>query len=601
MTASQLLDIVNITTPKIAEPSKSYKGDSSAFENVLNDVNKSYAEDDKKASVNSDNTNKQSSQTTEKEPVSEDKITNQNETTQNKPEEKVSEKDSSTSDSSTSEKDSDENESEIPQENNIENKENNEAPKKIEIVETQKPNIENIKNQNILEPQTEQVKEVETEIINNEAVSEVKPEGQDTIPETQELPEPQMPENNNSSNKQNASSSIEDILITVPDNTPIITVLSADTNIVSKPETTTNQENIVINNLTQNNSQIKDLNENIQNNISNQNTVPEPVQSSSDLQTNSDAIKTENSEIIPQQTATSQSPTIQAETETMVADVNTKTNQENANILEKTNLTQETLDEMDAKITSIESSSSSNTDTNENSSLNKQNVQDQTVKLEIENSTTEVDTSNVDLPDTTDMGISNNLGKSLTAQTTTVNQTQMSAFTHTTKDINQADITSQINNQLKTKSFQEEGLTKITIVLKPENLGKINLELVTSKEGLTAQMTTDNPQVKEFLDKNLDNLKDSLGNQGVNVSNVTVKVENTQKQSNDMNAFEQQLSQNNQQSSDNTKNANKNDFEFEKEVDELANSNTSENIENEKTSEDESIISHHAGQIDYKV
>ncbi len=57
--------------------------------------------------------------------------------------------------------------------------------------------------------------------------------------------------------------------------------------------------------------------------------------------------------------------------------------------------------------------------------------------------------------------------------------------------MSKTEILSQIHKSAD-KFGQEEGQQKVTIVLKPENLGRIQLELVNSKEGLTAKMTTDN-------------------------------------------------------------------------------------------------------------
>jgi flagellar hook-length control protein FliK len=70
------------------------------------------------------------------------------------------------------------------------------------------------------------------------------------------------------------------------------------------------------------------------------------------------------------------------------------------------------------------------------------------------------------------------------------------------------------------------------MILKPESLGRITLELVNSKEGLTAKMMTESSQVKELLDKSLDGLKNTLSSQGINVNNVEVKVSQLDNSSN---------------------------------------------------------------------
>jgi flagellar hook-length control protein FliK len=88
---------------------------------------------------------------------------------------------------------------------------------------------------------------------------------------------------------------------------------------------------------------------------------------------------------------------------------------------------------------------------------------------------------------------------------------------------------SRILNQI-TKHF--EGLqnnSKVNIVLNPESLGKVNIQLLTAKDGLTAQFTVTTQEAKDLLMKGLDGLKDSLVSQGVAVDNVSVKVADAQK------------------------------------------------------------------------
>ena len=88
---------------------------------------------------------------------------------------------------------------------------------------------------------------------------------------------------------------------------------------------------------------------------------------------------------------------------------------------------------------------------------------------------------------------------------------------------------SRILNQI-TKHF--EGLqnnSKVNIVLNPESLGKVNIQLLNAKDGLTAQFTVTTQEAKDLLMKGLDGLKDSLISQGVAVDNVSVKVADAQK------------------------------------------------------------------------
>lgn len=239
----------------------------------------------------------------------------------------------------------------------------------------------------------------------------------------------------------------------------------------------------------------------------------------------------------------------------------------------KNPLTQEIIDKTNAKVVNLESSGSkaSNYDL-----LSKQSPQEQLVKLSL-NSDNKTEGANTLLTNIADTSIQ-----------TTFDKTLNSIQNQAPKELSKTDILSQIHNQLDNFG-QEEGTTKVTIVLKPENLGRIQLELVNSKEGLTAKMTTDNAQVKQLLDKNLDSLKDTIGTQGVNVSNVSVKLENTQNQSNEQFAYEEHQEKNNQQQSNNPQNKDQDETKFANEM------NSKINSENEE--EDASYKS----EINYKV
>lgn len=225
------------------------------------------------------------------------------------------------------------------------------------------------------------------------------------------------------------------------------------------------------------------------------------------------------------------------------------------NVMEKIALTQDMLDSAKAKVTSVELSSQS-------SNLLNQNAQEQGAKLAFE-------------------GLNNLLG--------TQDTTKSASFAKTIdtlnvpKELNKADILAQMHNKMET--LKEDGVTKVTIVLKPENLGKVNLELINSKDGLIARMTTENAQVKELLEKSLESLKNSLGAQGVNVNNVSVKVAEANHTPDEMHSFDKEQQHNqNQQSSD------ENNQTFEEK---FANQSKEIAEENSTTS--------HDGQIDYKI
>ena len=99
-------------------------------------------------------------------------------------------------------------------------------------------------------------------------------------------------------------------------------------------------------------------------------------------------------------------------------------------------------------------------------------------------------------------------------------------------------ITGHFNNKEQFEEMQKSGNNKVSIILQPENLGKVSVEIMNSKDGIVAKMTTDSQQVKELFDKNVEALKSNLSSQGVNVNNI--KVECSQESANHAMNFEQQ-------------------------------------------------------------
>ena len=94
-----------------------------------------------------------------------------------------------------------------------------------------------------------------------------------------------------------------------------------------------------------------------------------------------------------------------------------------------------------------------------------------------------------------------------------------------TVDVNPSKILDQVAKQL-------EGLqnsSKVNIVLNPESLGRVTVQLVKTGEGLSAQFTVASQEVRDMLMKGLDGLKESLISQGVGIEQVSVKIADSQK------------------------------------------------------------------------
>lgn len=70
--------------------------------------------------------------------------------------------------------------------------------------------------------------------------------------------------------------------------------------------------------------------------------------------------------------------------------------------------------------------------------------------------------------------------------------------------------------------------SKLNIVLNPESLGRVSLQIINTKEGLSAQFTVATQEARNLIMKGLDGLKETLVSHGVNVDNVSVKLNEAQ-------------------------------------------------------------------------
>ncbi|WP_192929649.1 flagellar hook-length control protein FliK [Alkaliphilus serpentinus] len=67
--------------------------------------------------------------------------------------------------------------------------------------------------------------------------------------------------------------------------------------------------------------------------------------------------------------------------------------------------------------------------------------------------------------------------------------------------------------------------SEMKLQLSPENLGTLTIKITIEDGVLTGKVFTANPQVKELLENNLNQLKINLGDKGINVSSLEVSVD----------------------------------------------------------------------------
>ena len=199
---------------------------------------------------------------------------------------------------------------------------------------------------------------------------------------------------------------------------------------------------------------------------------------------------------------------------------------------DKVDIEQQMLDDMNVQIDEVSSSQTSSNSNNQNYTT----AQDEVIKLQIQNADND---SNTPVTFTFDKTIKN------------TNLNSQIRLEGVTKELNANDILNQIGS--KFEQLKDGSSTKITMTLRPNDLGRVTIELLSTANGITTNIIAQNSQVKELLDKNIDILKQQLAQQGVNVQNVQVKTVEQNSQANLNNSYndrngEQGQNQNNSNS-----------------------------------------------------
>ena len=268
---------------------------------------------------------------------------------------------------------------------------------------------------------------------------------------------------------------------------------------------------------------------------------------------------------------------------TVVATKDTKEVQNTQN--DGVDIEQEILDEMDVKIEEV-SDSSTNTNSQNQSYTT---AQDEVIKLQIQNSDNDTNTPITFAFDKSVKNI-NNITKPI----------QLDGVT---KELNVNDILNQIGS--KFEQLKDGSSTKITMTLRPNDLGRVTIELLSNANGISTNIIAQNSQVKELLDKNIDILKQQLAQQGINVQNIQVKTVEQNSQAGLNNGYnERQNQQENQGQNQNSKENNHQNQQQQqrKETFKFNRSNIIENIDFENNSQNTTAsINTLRGKISYNL
>lgn len=105
--------------------------------------------------------------------------------------------------------------------------------------------------------------------------------------------------------------------------------------------------------------------------------------------------------------------------------------------------------------------------------------------------------------------------------------------------VSNREVMDQITDSMKTEV--RVGESEIRMTLKPESLGEVSLKIVTQNGIVTAQFIAENQRVKEIIESNFNELKESLAEAGVSISELSVSVGNNN-DSESMQAYEREKS-----------------------------------------------------------
>lgn len=120
------------------------------------------------------------------------------------------------------------------------------------------------------------------------------------------------------------------------------------------------------------------------------------------------------------------------------------------------------------------------------------------------------------------------------------------------------EIVNQVVEQIKVSVKADT--SSMEIQLNPEHLGKVNLSVVAKEGHITAQFVTENEMARQALEGQIQQLRETLGQQGLKVDEVEVTVSNFDfAQSNQANAEEQKQQQRNGHNKRVVRNLNLND------------------------------------------
>ena len=96
-----------------------------------------------------------------------------------------------------------------------------------------------------------------------------------------------------------------------------------------------------------------------------------------------------------------------------------------------------------------------------------------------------------------------------------------SAQVQNTNTPSMEDVLNQVTNKI---TQLKDGVTqKLTMILRPNDLGRLQIELNTNQNGLSTHIIAQNEDVRAYIERNIDSLRQQLSDAGVNVNSIQIK------------------------------------------------------------------------------
>ncbi len=100
-------------------------------------------------------------------------------------------------------------------------------------------------------------------------------------------------------------------------------------------------------------------------------------------------------------------------------------------------------------------------------------------------------------------------------------KTTQAAQNSVLNQLENSDLMNQIGDKLT--QLKDNNGQKLTMVLRPNDLGRLSIELTSNNLGLTTNILAQNEDVRQYIEKNIHTLRQQLTDAGISVNNIQIK------------------------------------------------------------------------------